>query len=397
MDEHTEYISCIKDGVTGACRDIKDKGARDLIDKLNTALTDLQNTINGITGADTSHFVTVDALNKVIDDFNVIINNLDNTYATDSDITTLNSKLLELEQSIDTVTSAIRGLDITYATDEDVTKLNDKLFELEQVVSDLESNLLTSGSVETINAKLLELETIINAVDKGVTDLETTKADLTNTEQEITLKTLITNAIKFYNGNSTNTDNLQFKCKADGELTIDNFQSITFEGGKYLNPRIESNIPLILQSLEVTGILNFTALNYGAKKVLLDFFYPVDTIYETRNVNFNPNTAWGGTWERLPDGYVLQSASSGAGETIPAGLPNITGSFDTLGAWYDNNFATNGVFYHGSSSSSAGMEGGSGNDLRKVYFDASRSNSIYGKSNTVQPNAIKTCMWVRTA
>lgn len=29
---------------------------------------------------------------------------------------------------------------------------------------------------------------------------------------------------------------------------------------------------------------------------LLDIFYPVGSYYETSNKDFNPNTAWGGTW-----------------------------------------------------------------------------------------------------
>ena len=34
-------------------------------------------------------------------------------------------------------------------------------------------------------------------------------------------------------------------------------------------------------------------------KSLLDFFYPIGTIYETTNKNFNPSTYWGGTWKRI--------------------------------------------------------------------------------------------------
>lgn len=29
---------------------------------------------------------------------------------------------------------------------------------------------------------------------------------------------------------------------------------------------------------------------------LVDFFYPIGSYYDTSNVNFNPNTLWGGTW-----------------------------------------------------------------------------------------------------
>ena len=34
-------------------------------------------------------------------------------------------------------------------------------------------------------------------------------------------------------------------------------------------------------------------------KSLLDYFYPIGTVYETMNSSFNPSTFWGGTWERV--------------------------------------------------------------------------------------------------
>ena len=147
--------------------------------------------------------------------------------------------------------------------------------------------------------------------------------------------------------------------------------------------------------LEVTNgsiILNGTNI--------FDKIYPVGSIYISVN-NTNPLNLFGiGTWVLLPDGYALWTTSSGAGGTIPAGLPNITGSFDTLGAWYDSGLAMDGAFTRGSASSSAGMESGSGNDLRKIYFDANNGAStkgIYGNSSTVQPPAYKVYVWKRTA
>lgn len=40
---------------------------------------------------------------------------------------------------------------------------------------------------------------------------------------------------------------------------------------------------------------------------LLDKFYPVGSYYETSDDDFDPNTAWGGTWERMNDGTALIS------------------------------------------------------------------------------------------
>lgn len=79
------------------------------------------------------------------------------------------------------------------------------------------------------------------------------------------------------------------------------------------------------------------------------------------------------------------------GTTVEAGLPNITGGFNKT-KWD----SANGAFYFvgsGGTNSNA-ASGGSGS---YVGFDASRSNSIYGKSTTVQPPAYLVNIWKRTA
>lgn len=48
-----------------------------------------------------------------------------------------------------------------------------------------------------------------------------------------------------------------------------------------------------------------------SKNELLDFFYPIGTIYETVNSNFNPSITWGGTWELVSAGVALRQAGAG--------------------------------------------------------------------------------------
>lgn len=43
---------------------------------------------------------------------------------------------------------------------------------------------------------------------------------------------------------------------------------------------------------------------------LLNFFYPVGTIYETTDANFNPNTTWGGTWQKIEGRMLIGTSSS---------------------------------------------------------------------------------------
>ena len=42
----------------------------------------------------------------------------------------------------------------------------------------------------------------------------------------------------------------------------------------------------------------------------VDFRYPVGSYYETSNANFDPNTAWGGTWVQDSKGRVIVAYDS---------------------------------------------------------------------------------------
>jgi hypothetical protein len=76
------------------------------------------------------------------------------------------------------------------------------------------------------------------------------------------------------------------------------------------------------------------------------------------------------------------------GDLTEAGLPNITGSFGPCVAtsW------GSGAFYH--ITSAGGTAGVGGTDYPSVGFNASRSNSIYGNSSTVQPQSIKVLYYI---
>lgn len=43
---------------------------------------------------------------------------------------------------------------------------------------------------------------------------------------------------------------------------------------------------------------------------MLDFFYPVGTIYTTEDKDFNPSTRWGGTWELIKDRMIIGAGNS---------------------------------------------------------------------------------------
>lgn len=95
---------------------------------------------------------------------------------------------------------------------------------------------------------------------------------------------------------------------------------------------------------------------------------------------------------RLPKvtGFVEGTIDANAlGDLIEAGLPNITGTTRTTwsGGRYGNASGAFENYTHSSGGSSAG-DGNNGSTIGAT-FDASRSNSIYGNSDTVQPQSIK--------
>lgn len=83
------------------------------------------------------------------------------------------------------------------------------------------------------------------------------------------------------------------------------------------------------------------------------------------------------------------------GDLVEAGLPNITGTrVDYFGPTSDSNFS--GALYKTTQTTSGNA--GSGSATRNIIgFDASRSSSIYGNSNTVQPQAIKVLYYIVVA
>lgn len=145
---------------------------------------------------------------------------------------------------------------------------------------------------------------------------------------------------------------------------------------------------------------------------LIDTFYPVGSVY----ISANPNKTKAdfpfmqyGTWEVVPANLCLQTgAVSEAGSQRSAGLPNITGygmtqwfinPSDIPGGYEESKTVYNGALgiqIWGSRSNQPADQSGLAYDAA-FSFDASKFNSIYGSSNTVQPPAYMIRAWVRTA
>ena len=83
----------------------------------------------------------------------------------------------------------------------------------------------------------------------------------------------------------------------------------------------------------------------------------------------------------------IEGTESSVGQTLDAGLPNITGQLGGILTDQGGNFS--GAFYYNGKPRTRGWSAAEYDEIRNVGFSASNSNNIYGKSNTVQPPAVK--------
>lgn len=127
--------------------------------------------------------------------------------------------------------------------------------------------------------------------------------------------------------------------------------------------------------------------------------YPVGAIYISTS-STSPASLFGGTWESIASERVLMGVSSshGAGSTVSAGLPNISGRFWSE-TWASYAVSSGPYTFTVESAHDRGTNPWDGSGCRAYYvnFNASNANAIYGGSSTVQPAAYFVYMWRRIA
>ena len=96
---------------------------------------------------------------------------------------------------------------------------------------------------------------------------------------------------------------------------------------------------------------------------ILDFFYPVGTIYTTEDKDFNPSTRWGGKWELIKDrmiigagnSYAVKSTGGEATHTLTGKeIPPHNHTSPVRIQWY--NEVRNGVIFTGFGASNAQVD-----------------------------------------
>lgn len=147
--------------------------------------------------------------------------------------------------------------------------------------------------------------------------------------------------------------------------------------------------------------------SWGGVVRLIDWIYPVGSV-KAFATGVDPNQIYRNqTWKKIAQGRVLMGADSShsAGSTAEAGLPNITGTSRPVirsGGYPSMVDTVSGALYNDKSENgwmTTNVQKNADSRYTGAYlnFDASRSNKIYGKSNTVQPPAYFVHFWQRTA
>lgn len=149
------------------------------------------------------------------------------------------------------------------------------------------------------------------------------------------------------------------------------------------------------------GSAVFTVRDKRAQ-AFVDLVYPVGIVVALAN-DKKPAFMNYGTWKKVAEDRVLQGASesNAPGKKIEPGLPNITGKSETVDSdtgWMSS-MGLSGAF----TNTDIGKKGYATTNSPGKYewyrfeFDASKSNEIYGASDTVQPAAYVVAYWQRTA
>lgn len=153
--------------------------------------------------------------------------------------------------------------------------------------------------------------------------------------------------------------------------------------------------------VDATGKVQQCSRSIPNTAELLQQVYPVGAIY-IGITSTCPLSALFGTWELITGGLTLQQANVTypVGTEIPAGLPNIKGTFPTIegakNCYNLDNFGDVVYLYKRNNSSKVDNTNGGHRD-DTAALDASRGSSVFGQSNTVQPPALAVNIWKRTA
>ena len=347
----------------------------------DTANTALSNSQTAVSTANTAN----DTANTANDTANTALTNSSNALTASGEANTKATQALATANTADTTannannsaTGAFSKASIAVTTANEAKATAEEA--LDQVVAGLgtkvyrDSQLLTTLDIKPIEDNIANNTTAITALQNGKVDKVAGKQ--LSTEDYTTAEKNKLAGLNNYDDTQVQADITALQTRATNIETKNNEQ--------------DSSIETINNNFD----------NYLRKDELLNKVYPVGSIYISTNYDgayITPAQVFGGSWVLLDEGYTLWTTkTSGQGEKkISAGLPNITGK---VGNFSSSFLSNSGAFYSWTtySGNCPGQQWNGGG--AQISFSAEKSNSIYGKSSTVQPPAIKVYMWKRTA
>ena len=198
----------------------------------------------------------------------------------------------------------------------------------------------------------------------------------------------------------TETDKIPMERITDLLDSLQNLNTILEEQVLLLNGKINQNTQAItantqlINTLDKPGDICYSLRSEKEGWLLCNGQAVSRTIYQElfTTIGTMYGNGDGSTTFNVPDyrGKFLQMVSSSqeVGEELEAGLPNITGSLINKHRGETVHSATeaSGAFTVEQIEDSLVSYSGAGGNAN-LYFDASRSSSIYGNSTTVQPPA----------
>lgn len=95
----------------------------------------------------------------------------------------------------------------------------------------------------------------------------------------------------------------------------------------------------------------------------------------------------------LTDKFIMGSGTAGTSKA--AGLPNITGQLLTRPPLANTTAGTGALYYGSNNTEGYAAPRGDSSTTNQIFFNASRSNSIYGSSTTVQPPALTMRFYIK--
>lgn len=135
----------------------------------------------------------------------------------------------------------------------------------------------------------------------------------------------------------------------------------------------------------------------------LDYNHPIGSAYSTIDSSFDPNNVWGGTWKKLPEGYVLLSGSKsgsykvGDDTSTGSGYKEYGENTHTLTVSEMPSHTHNAQMHYNAGSGSAYAVEVTSSAVKWSWRSDRIQNTGGGQAHNIMQKSIAVYWWIRTA